>query len=64
MRKEQNDCCGCSTAGYPCIGDDCELKHAIHLFCDECYDETDQLYDYDDEELCEDCLKKKARIEI
>lgn len=62
MRREENDCCGCAVPAYPCIGDICPMRHVLHLYCDECNGETDTLYDYEAQELCEDCLKRKAKL--
>lgn len=56
MRKIENDCCGCATPGYPCLGSTCELRNAIHYYCDECGNET-QLYEFDGQELCIECIE-------
>ena len=56
MKRIENDCCGCAVPGYPCLGRACELRNAIHYYCDRCGDET-QLYDFDDQELCIDCIE-------
>lgn len=62
MVREENDCCGCATPGYPCIGESCNLRHAKHYYCDCCKSEVSEgeLYDYDGEQLCEDCLLEKV----
>lgn len=49
-------CCGCATETYPCLGKQCPLQHTMHLFCDNCKEECNELYRYDEQELCEDCL--------
>lgn len=56
MVKYENECMNCATPGYPCIGDICPHSHAKHLYCDECGEDVDLLYDVDGTELCEDCL--------
>ena len=59
MSKEfRNDCCGCSTESYPCIGDACQYRHVPYLICDECgSDYEDKLYILDGEELCDTCVE-------
>lgn len=56
MVREINDCCGCAVPGYPCMGDSCPRRHTIVYECDGCNCECDILYDYDGNQLCEDCL--------
>lgn len=59
MKKYENECCGCATESYPCLGNQCPRINVLHLYCDECGEEYDELYCYDDEELCRDCLLEK-----
>lgn len=61
MKKIENDCCGCAAPAYPCMGDSCPLRNAIHYYCDKCGNE-DKLYDTDFGELCESCLLKKFPV--
>lgn len=56
MVKYENDCVGCATDSFPCQGDGCPYRHSKHLYCDECGEDVDLLYDVDGAELCEDCL--------
>lgn len=53
MLRYEDDCVCCD---LPCIN--CGRKHAPHWYCDECEDELDpdDLYDFDGEMLCENCL--------
>ena len=53
-----NECCSCATESYPCRGDLCPLKHVPHLLCDDCGEEENLFY-YEDEMLCMDCIKKR-----
>lgn len=56
----EDDCCGCDW--YTCNG--CMYNHELpHLYCDECQDECEKLYEYDGQELCEDCLMKIVDVE-
>lgn len=57
MRRLENDCVDC---GMPCIGNSCPYRNVEHLYCDECGDET-QLYEFDGEELCIDCIKQRLK---
>lgn len=58
MVTYENECVGCPPH-MGCDGDLCKYRHAPHLFCDECGDETNELYDYDGQELCEYCATKR-----
>lgn len=55
MIKYENDCCGCATPGYPCLGSSCALRHVKHYYCDKCGNDVEELYYYDDKGLCEEC---------
>lgn len=55
MQNTENDCVGCE---LPCMGGGCPLLHVTHFYCDECMEET-ELYDFDGEELCIDCIIKR-----
>ena len=52
------ECLNCATDGYPCAGESCEKRVHRTYTCDKCKKEvdSDDLYDTDDGELCEDCL--------
>ena len=51
--------------GYPCIGDSCPNRNVKVHYCDKCDPECDNpledVYEVDDEELCEECLKERFR---
>lgn len=51
----KNECVGCPTE-MGCLGTMCPYQNVEYLICDECEDSCDILYDYDGEELCEECL--------
>lgn len=66
MVRHVNDCCNCSSDGYPCIGDSCPRRNALEVECDKCGHLVDELWDYGGQELCEECLLKeipKVRLE-
>lgn len=56
MVKIENDCVGPCPQG--CMGFGCPNRHVPHFYCDECGDEVspEELYEYDDEQLCDRCL--------
>ena len=56
MRQVEDECCGCATESYPCRGDMCPNRHAVHLYCDICHSDVDKLYEYDGSDYCEECL--------
>lgn len=61
MVKYENHCSDCDTPGYPCMGASCPLLKVEVHYCDECGEELDDIYDVDDEELCEECLKERFK---
>lgn len=63
MKRIENRCCHCAVPGYPCT--DCGLRRYEAFYCDECKEEiSEDVYEADGQELCEDCLKKKFKKEI
>ena len=46
----------CVDCGLPCIST-CRYKNVTMFYCDKCKEET-QLYYYDGQELCIDCIEK------
>lgn len=57
--KYEGECHGCATESYPCLGSACPNRHVKHLYCDECDDEVEEVYDFEGIQLCEKCLLKK-----
>ena len=55
MKRLENECVDC---GLPCLGNSCPNRNVPRFYCDECGDEA-QLYDFDGEELCIDCIEKR-----
>jgi len=53
MIKFENDCCDCA---LHCRGSTCRNRNAPHFYCDECEDEVEELFEYDGEQICQDCL--------
>ena len=65
MIKYENECCGCATESYPCLGSACPNWNVKHLYCDKCGEDVEELYKVDGEELCEDCLKNNfEKVEL
>ena len=63
MTQFKHECCDCATGAYPCQGSSC-TQGTMHYYCDACGEETEQLYQFDGEELCADCvLEKLPRVE-
>ena len=57
MIKYESHCVKCDW----CMGFTCPYKKvAIHC-CDECGEELDEIYEVDDKEICEECLKDKFK---
>lgn len=58
MRIIENECIGCASDSYPCLGSLCPRRNAAHCFCDECGGEV-RLYHFEGQELCIDCIKDR-----
>lgn len=56
MIVERNDCCDCATENYPCLGDSCDMRHHKVHVCDNCDSTNEQLYHYEGQELCMNCI--------
>ena len=61
MTRYEDHCCGCAAPGYPCLGASCPNRNVPVHYCDNCGEELDEIYDVDDKELCEECLKEMFR---
>lgn len=61
----ENECLGCTSMGMHCKGKSCPYREVPHYYCDECGECLDDIYiyDYQGEELCEECLLAKCRRE-
>ena len=59
MRKTVNNCVCCD---LPCIN--CGRKHEEIFICDNCKEESIKLYLYENEEICEECLKENLIFEF
>lgn len=58
----ENECVSCD---LPCLGSACPNRRVPHLYCDKCKHEVDDLYDYDDKQICLDCIVKQLKkIEV
>ena len=65
MLRYRNECCGCATDGYPCLGKSCPNRRVPVYYCDRCREEIeDDVYEADGEDLCEYCLCKKFRKDV
>ena len=48
-----------------CMGSACPYRNVPHLYCDKCEQEVDDLYEWDDEQVCIDCIVKSLKkVEI
>ncbi len=62
MRQIQNDCVGCSSVFGYCRGAACpNYGDYVVLVCDCCGDECSELYEFEGQELCEDCVLENFR---
>ena len=58
MRKYENECRDCAVHGYPCRGATCPHLNVLHVLCDGCGHEDDEMYCYDGKDYCVSCLLK------
>ena len=58
MKCVENECVGCTELGLHCMGDMCPNRAVTRFYCDRCGEE-EELYNYDGEELCIECIKKQ-----
>lgn len=56
MFKVENECVGCPPC-MGCLGATCPNANVIHIYCDHCGQEDDEIYHYEDEHWCLDCIK-------
>lgn len=59
MIRYESQCVNC---GFPCRYEACPNYKVRILECDRCKDEVEKLYDYDGEEICEECLLKEFEV--
>lgn len=59
MVKYEGECCGCATEAYPCLGNRCPNINVKHLYCDDCKEEVEELYEFDGVQFCKECLLKQ-----
>lgn len=60
MVTYEDECVGCPTE-MGCWGSSCPNRNVPHLYCDECHDDVEDLYDYNGKELCEECVLSKFK---
>lgn len=62
--RYENECVGCPP-DMGCLGSACPNRHVPVFICDKCKQEVDDLYDYDDKQICLDCIVKQLKkIEV
>lgn len=57
--RYEDECCDCAVPAYPCSGKSCPLRNVPHPYCDECEEEDETLYAFNEGEYCKDCLLEK-----
>ena len=53
----RNECRGCATESYPCLGSTCKYRNVPYLVCDECGEDKEDLYEFEGRWLCADCIE-------
>lgn len=62
----EDECCGCATESYPCLGSACPNRNVIYRVCDKCEEDVDELYETENGQLCAECVLgmfEKVRID-
>ena len=65
MRVRESRCASCPPE-MGCLGSSCRYRSMIDLYCDDCKEWAEELYDVDGKELCKKCvlsLFPKVRID-
>jgi methionyl-tRNA formyltransferase len=64
MIRYENQCLACAAPLYPCMGSSCPNRHVKIYECDCCGEELEpgELFEFDGEELCIDCIKERLDI--
>lgn len=61
----EDECCGCATESYPCMGSACKNRNVPHFYCDNCGDECEPeelyVFDADDAWLCKTCVCERFK---
>lgn len=63
----RDECLGCAVPSYPCRGASCPQRHIRVWICDMCGEEMyddDDVYEYDGNDVCRDCLLNMARKDV
>jgi len=55
MLKYEDECVGCPP-NMGCLGGACPYRNVPVWVCDKCGEEAEELWKYEGEELCQDCL--------
>ena len=52
----------CVSCGFPCRYEACRYYNVKVLECDNCGDEVDKLYRFNDGEYCEQCVLERLEV--
>ena len=53
---------GCVDCALPCLYESCPNFEVVRYRCDKCGEEDITLYEFDDLELCADCVIKQLKV--
>ena len=56
MKRYENECV-CCPPEMGCLGESCPNRNVAYHYCDKCGDDV-QLYEYEGQELCIDCIEQ------
>ena len=58
--RYEDECCGCATESYPCLGSACPNRNVPVYFCDTCKEEfeKEELQEIDGKHYCKECIER------
>lgn len=59
--RYEDECCGCATESYPCLGSACPNRNVPVYFCDNCKEEfeKEELQEIDGKHYCKECMESE-----
>ena len=61
--RYENECCGCATESYPCLGSDCPNRNVPYYICDICGNdiEDEEMHEKGGKHYCKNCWESEEK---